>query len=224
MLREWLFNKLQEEVRGRGQSRAFFYEQEKPHLRSLPDSPYEIFYFKKAKVHPDCHFIHDKNYYSVPYQYVGKELDIKFNSKEIHAYLETTRIASHPVMKGKYHYSTNTAHYPEKKFVDMNYHIGLARREAEMVGPNTLLLIEHLLNEDCFPLKNLRRVQGILQLSKQFEREAMEYECEMALHFEYLNYDRVRRFAKGYRPEKNNEFNISPTRQAELICLQGGLQ
>src|SRR5690606_834659 len=103
-LREWLLNKLQEEVRGRGQSRAFFYEQEKPHLKSLPDSPYELFYFKKAKVHPDCHFIHDKNYYSVPHQYVGKELDIKFNSKEIHAYFETTRIASHPVMKGKYHY------------------------------------------------------------------------------------------------------------------------
>jgi transposase len=223
-LREWLRIKLQEEVRGRGQSRAFFYEQEKPLLKSLPDSSYEVFYFKKAKVHPDCHFIHDKNYYSVPHQYVGKELDIKFNSKEIHAYFETLRIASHPIMKGKYHYSTNTAHYPEKKFVDMNYHIGLARREAEMVGTNTLLLIERLLNEDRFPLKNLRRVQGILQLSKQFEREAMEYGCEMALHFEYLNYDRVRRFAKGYRPEKNNEFNISPTRQADLICLQGGLQ
>lgn len=93
-----------------------------------------------------------------------------------------------------------------------------------MVGPNTLLLIERLLSEDRFPLKNLRRVQGILQLSKQFDKEAMEYGSEMALHFDYLNYDRVRRFAKGYRPEKNNEFNISPTRQADLICLQGGLQ
>jgi hypothetical protein len=46
-----------------------------------------------------------------------------------------------PVMKGKYHYSTNTGHYPEKKFVDMNYHIGLARREAEMVGHDQLLVL-----------------------------------------------------------------------------------
>ena len=202
-LREWLVNKLQDEVRGRGQSRAFFYEQEKTHLKSLPEYPYEMFYFKKAKVHPDCHFIHEKNYYSVPHQYVGKDLDIKFNSKEIHAYFETSRIASHAVMRGSFHYSTNTAHYPEKKFVDMNYHISLARKEAEKIGPNLSMVIERLLNEDRFPLKNLRRVQGILSLAKQFEREAMEYGCEMALHFEYLNYDRIRRFAKGYRRKRN---------------------
>jgi len=223
VFRAWLLQKLQEEVRGRGQSRLFFYEQERSHLKSLPDSPYELFYFKKAKVHPDCHFIHEKNYYSVPHQYVGKELDIKFNGKEIHAYFETTRIASHAAMKGTYHYSTTVAHYPEKKYVDLNYHIGLARRDAELVGANTLLVVERLLNEDRFPLKNLRRVQGIISLSKQFEKEAMEYGCEMALHFEHLNYDRIRRFAKGYRPHKD-VLNTSPTRQAELICLQGGLQ
>ena len=223
VFREWLLQKLQEEVRGRGQSRLFFYEQERSHLKSLPDSSYELFYFKKAKVHPDCHFIHEKNYYSVPHHYVGKELDIKFNSKEVHAYFETTRIASHTGMKGSYHYSTIVAHYPEKKYVDLNYHIGLARRDAELVGANTLLVVERLLNEDRFPLKNLRRVQGIIGLSKQFEKESMEYGCEMALHFEHLNYDRIRRFAKGYRPHKD-VINTSPTRQAELICLQGGLQ
>jgi len=222
-LRDWLLEKLQAEIRGRGQSRVFYYEQEKNLLKSLPDSPYEIFYFKRAKVHPDCHFIHEKNYYSVPYQFVGKELDIKFNGKEVHAYSETSRIASHSTMRGTFHYSTNTAHYPEKKFVDMNYHISLARKEAEKVGPNTSLVIERLLNEDRFPLKNLRRVQGILALSKQYEKDAMEYGCEMALQYEYLNYDRIKRFTKGYRPQKDKDFNISPTRQADLICLQGGL-
>jgi hypothetical protein len=224
VFREWLLAKLQDEVRDRGQSRVYFYNQEKEHLKSLPESTYEVFHFKKAKVHPDCHFIHDKNYYSVPHHYVGKELDIKFNGKEIHAYHETTRIASHAVMKGAHHYCTNTAHYPEKKFVDMNYHLALARREAEMVGPNMSLVIEKLLNEDRFPLKNLRRIQGIIGLSKQFEKEAMEYGCEMALYYEYLNYDRIKKFAKGYRPKRENKTEQSPLRQTELICLQGGLQ
>ena len=224
VLRDWLLKKLQDEVRGRGQSRAFFYEQERPQLKELPTSPYELYYFKKAKVHPDCHFIHEKNFYSVPHQYVGKELDIKFNSKEIHGFFETNRIASHAVIKGAHHYSTNAAHYPEKKYVDMNYHIALARREAVLIGPNTSLLVERLLNEDRFPLKNLRRIQGILQLSKQFEKVAMEYGCEMALHYDYLNYSRVKKFANGYRPVRDESTNQSPSRQTELICLQGGLQ
>jgi hypothetical protein len=224
VFREWLLTKLQDEVRGRGQSRFYFYNQEKEHLKPLPESIYEVFHFKKAKVHPDCHFIHEKNFYSVPHHFVGKELDIKFNSKEIHAYYETSRIASHAVIKGANHYCTNNAHYPEKKFVDMNYHLALSRREAEMVGPNMSLVIEKLLNEDRFPLKNLRRIQGIIGLSKQFEKEALEYGCEMALHYEYLNYDRIKKFARGYRPSRDNKDEQSPLRQNELICLQGGLQ
>jgi hypothetical protein len=221
--REWLKKKLEEVVRGRGNSRRFFYEQEKEHLRKLPDHQYQIFYFKKAKVHPDCHYQLDKNYYSVPHQYVGKELDIKFNSKETHAYFNTELIASHSVMRGHYHYSTNVAHYPEKKYVDMNYHLGQCRKEAELIGPNTRLLVERLFAQDCFPLKSLRRVQGILGLKNQIEREAFEYASEMALDFNKLNYDSIKRFAKGYRRASEN-INLLPLRQQEFICLQGGLE
>ncbi len=222
--RTWLAEKLKKEVRGRGQSRLYFYEQEKALLKPLPSVPYEVYYFKQAKVHPDCHIIHEKNYYSVPHQYVGREVDVKFNGKEVHVYFETELIASHPALRGNHHYSTNVGHYPEKKYVDVNYHLAFARREAEKVGPQTLLLIERLMNENKYPLKNLRKIQGIIKLSTQFEREAMEYGCEMAMNFEYTNYERIRRFAKGYRPQVNSEFDISPTRQIELICLQGGLK
>lgn len=208
--RIWLAEKLQQEVRGRGQSRLCLYEQEKCSLKSLPSVPYEVFNFKQAKVHPDCHFIHEKNYYSVPHQLVGKELDIKFNSKEVHAYYETGLVTSHPALKGNHHYSTNVAHYPEKQYVDVNYHLGLARKTAEKVGPQTLALVERLMNENKYPLKNLRKIQGVLKLSTQYEKVAMEYACETAMHFEYLNYERIRRFAKGYRPKVESDFSSSP--------------
>ena len=224
VFRSWMIKKNEEMMRGRGQSRRFFYEQEKSSLRSLPNEPYQLFYFKKAKVHPDCHFMHEKNYYSVPHQYVGKELDIKFNGKEAHAYCETVLIASHPVMKGSFHYSTNVAHYPERKYVDMNYHLGLCGREAEKIGEKTQLLVETILAQDRYPLKNLRKVQGILGLKIQIDREAMEYASEMALEFNKMNYDRFKRFAKGYRPKKDTDIDLMPIRQQELICLQGGLQ
>jgi hypothetical protein len=128
--RNWMLKKHEEVMRGRGHSRRYFYDQEKLSLRSLPENPYHLFYFKKAKVHPDCCYMLNKNYYSVPHQFVGKELDIKFNGKEIHAYHGTILIGSHPVMKGSFHHSINIAHYPEKKYVDMNYHLGLCRWPA----------------------------------------------------------------------------------------------
>ncbi len=222
--RTWMLKKLEEVIRGRGQSRRYFYEQEKLSLRPLPDTAYEIFYFRKAKVHPDCCYMLDKNYYSVPHQFVGKELDIKFNSKIVHAYHDTVLVGTHAVMKGAFHHSINVAHYPEKKYVDMNYHLGLCRREAEKIGNKTLMLVESIFSQDRFPLKNLRKVQGILGLKNQFDVEAMEYASEMALEFNKMNYDRIKRFAKGYRPRRDDQKDLLPIRQQELICLQGGLQ
>lgn len=220
--RAWLLEKLKDKIRGRGQSREYFFELEKKELHSLPKTPYQLFYFKKAKIHPDCHFIHEKNYYSVPFQFVGKEIDVKFNSKEIHAYNETNLIASHATFRGHYHYSTNEAHYPEKKIVDANYHLAQARKNAEKIGPNTLQLIERLIREERFPLKTLRKVQGILDLEKKFCKEALEYASDMCLEFDCMNRDRVQRFAKGYR-HKKEEITEAPQRQLEFICLQGGL-
>lgn len=222
--RSWMLKKLEENVRGRGHSRRYFFDQEKLTLRQLPGEHYEIFYFKKVKVHPDCCYMLEKNYYSVPHQFVGKELDIKFNSKIVHAYHDTVLVGSHAVMKGAFHHSINVAHYPEKKYVDMNYHLGLCRREAEKIGENTLLLIEAIFAQDKYPLKNLRKVQGVLGLKNQFASEAMEYASEMALSFNKLNYDRIKGFAKGYRAKRNHQNDLLPLRQQELICLQGGLQ
>ena len=221
-LRKWILKKRNEVVQGRGQSRKFFFEKEKEFLRPLPEEDYELSYFKKAKVHPDCHFQHQKNYYSVPYQYVGKELDIKFNKNMIHAFYECKRIVTHKVVIGTYHYSTNTAHYPEKKIVEYNYHIQHAKKEASKVGENTRLLVDRLVSRASYPLKILRKVQGILTLSKKFEREAFEHACDMALEFDRLNYDSVRRFAKSYK-KINTEPMATPYRQAEFICLQGGI-
>jgi hypothetical protein len=215
--------KLEDIIKGRGQSRHFFFLQEKDLLRSLPEAPYQLCYFKKAKLHPDCHFQHEKNYYSSPHELVGKELDIKFNGKEVHAYHATKLVASHPALKGAFHYSTNVAHYPEKKYVDMNYHLAICRRDAEAVGPNTKLLIEKVFALDKHPLKNLRKVQGILSLKLKNSNEAIEYGSEMAIEFNKFNYEGIKKFARGYRPKKDDTTDLLPLRQQELICLQGGL-
>ena len=163
-LKTWLVMANEQEVQGRGNSRNYFFEKEKDCLKDLPKNPYELYNFKIAKVHPDCHFQHQKNYYSVPYQYVGKEIDIKFNESSVHAFYNCTRIASHKAMKGTYHYSTNTDHYPEKKFVEVNYHLAAAKKESESIGENTNILICKLINQSKYPLKILRKIQGILRL------------------------------------------------------------
>ena len=209
-------------IRGRGKTRSFFYVQERPTLSPLPSASYELFYFTKRKVHPDCHLQHNKNYYSVPHRFVGREVDIKFNSRMVHVYYRCQLIATHTACKGSYHYSTNTKHYPEKKYVDTNYHLKRAKKDATAMGDNVSLLFDKLLLEAKHPLKILRRAQGILGLSKTFSKDALNYACGMALEFERINYDNIKRFAKNYKRQKDNTAHRPPRRQLELIFLQKG--
>ena len=167
-LKCWLHKFNREPVQGRGESRLFFMEKEKDLLKALPSCPYELCYFKKAKVHPDCHFQHKKNYYSVPWRYVGKEVDLKFNQRIVHAYYKCERIASHPICKGSWHWATNTEHYPAKKFVDTNYHLSLIKKQSLSLGPNVSTLFEVLIRQSKHPLKILRKAQGIIGLGKTF--------------------------------------------------------
>ena len=208
-------------MKDRGNSRAHFYKLEKDSLRELPQGPYDLFYFKKAKVHPDCHFQHQKNFYSVPYKYVGKELDIKYNNKTVHAFFDTSRIASHSALKGHAHYSTIDEHYPEEKVVQINYHLTKSKIIAKQIGPHMEALVGRLIRMDKFPLKTLRKVQGVLGLSKNYSNDALESGAELCLEFNKLTYMALKNFTKNYQP-KNEKVNSVPVRNINLICLQGG--
>ncbi len=220
-LKDWVIKKNCDVMKGRGNSRSYFFEKEKPLLKELPDTTYEMNYFKKAKVHPDCHIQHQRNFYSVPYKYVGKEVDVKFNGSTIHIYYQTKRVGSHTVLKGHTHYQTNPAHYPESKIVEINYHLSQARIKAKKVGPNMELLIEKLISMDKFPLKTLRKVQGVLGLSSSFTSESLEHGAQLSLEFNRLTYQGLKSFAKNYKYRKLS-VEKAPQRDLNLICLQGG--
>ena len=103
--------------------------------------------------------------------------------------------------------------------METNYHLNKARRDAAAIGENVELLIDRLSREAKHPLKILRKAQGILGLSKTFSKDALSYACAMALEFDRINYDNIKRFAKNYKKEKKN--TGVPKRQLELIFLQG---
>lgn len=57
-----------------GSRQSTFNEIEKPALRPLPAHPYQFMHYKKARVHIDYHVELEQHYYSVPYQWTGKEI------------------------------------------------------------------------------------------------------------------------------------------------------
>ena len=74
-----------------------FLDIEKPYLDKLPTQPYELKEYRKAKVQK-MGFVYlneDKNYYSVPFRYIGQVTEVQYNSQEVEIYYKSQRIAVH---------------------------------------------------------------------------------------------------------------------------------
>ena len=222
-LKKYLLEKMNEKMTERGLSRNELLAMELPHMKDLPSTPFELFNYKLCGVHPDCHIRHDRNFYSVPYRFVTKEVEAKYNSKMIHIYFETERIAIHQIALGNGHYVTNDEHYPENKLLDTNYHIQSSLVKSKKIGTNTNLLVIKLFEvARNHPLRNLTKVMGVLSLADKYKQEALEYGAESALESNKLTYAYIKNCAKNYRAPKEKT-TLLPNRQLEFVCLQGGL-
>ena len=53
-----------------------FQSMERPAMRPLPEEPFEIAHWAKAKLHPDCQLQVSGRFFTAPHRHVGKQLDV----------------------------------------------------------------------------------------------------------------------------------------------------
>lgn len=164
--------------------RQRFNAQEVLALKPLPASSYEYGFWKKAKLHEDCHIQHKYNFYSAPYQHRGKELDVRVSLNHVEIFYQQERIATHQRRPDSQrgNYCTDKKHLP-KKFQAME-ELSVSRQinEAQKVGPSTEQVITTLLKEASHPHMFLRRTMGILRLKRRYGADKLERACEVLLH------------------------------------------
>ena len=190
-----------------GVSRCERFEGERLLLKPCPMQNWEQSEWRKAKVHADCHVQVLKKFYSAPYRFVGREVRVRVTSKLIEVFDEDLNpLAAHARLLGKETHSTDPSHYPAEKFALTQFSVQLALRESEKVGPETLKLVTELLG-GSYPLRYLRRVQGILRLhqTKRVTSSGLEYAAKMATTYKRPQYPYIQATAEyfdknGLRP------------------------
>lgn len=206
-----------------GVSRADRFAGEKNILKSLPAENWQSSDWKMPKVHADCHVQVLKKFYSVPYQKVGQEVRVRVTAKMIEVFDQNLNsLCVHIRLLGKENYSTNPGHYPEEKLALTQFSVQVAKREAVGVGVETEKLVEYLLNVS-YPLRHLRRVQGILRLHKagHVTREGLEHACKMALTFNKPQYAYIKATGKYFDQNGNRPKLVesAPVREAGSMYL-----
>ena len=172
-----------------------FESDEKDKLLSLPIDDFKLAKVGTRKVYHDCHIYVNHNYYSVPFEYVGKEVEIEITKSLLRVFYNLKEIAIHPVCLDKGNFITNENHYPKyKKITDTEYQ---EKYQAKMknLGPfSEQIFFLILQNQKGYWF---RTVQGILSLEKSYNKEIVELSCKRALAFQVFEYQTIKNICKN---------------------------
>jgi len=173
-----------------GSRRSVFLATEQYELMKLPLQRYEIAKFKQAKVGFDYHIALDKaHYYSVPYQFAGKEVLIRTTLHTIEVFYEGERIACHaksidPHMR----FITDPCHMPEHHRAFADWSPGRFISWAAKTGENTKAYIAWLLERKDHPEQAFRTCAGILRAASKVTVRRMEEAAALALSKNVYSY------------------------------------
>jgi hypothetical protein len=204
-----------------GVSRAQRFAEEKKQLKPLPLTPFELSEWRQAKVHPDCHIQVEKNFYSVPFAYVGQKVRVRLTEKIVEVFSEDSQpLTAHTRLRGIGQFSTYDFHYPEKKLSVVRFEVRHAQSQAKQLGPHVEKLVEQLFS-GSHPLRHLRRVQGILRLAKRYPitPEALDHACQRALCFNKTRLAYIKDCARYFVAHGQRPTLSTPQRKPDCVHL-----
>jgi transposase len=135
---------------------------EKAKLRRLPLEPYNIGEWKNVTHHPDCTVHLDKNFYSAPHAYRGKDLRAKVSANLVEIFHDLDRIAVHARARGRVgERIILNEHLPENSRAYREATPQTILAQAKFSHPELHALIDELFQQDT--LAHLRRAQGLVR-------------------------------------------------------------
>jgi transposase len=194
-----------------GSRKDAFEQLDRDHLRALPPTPYVIADWKHARVNIDYHVELDQHYYSVPYNLVRKEVDLRITRGMLEVFINGTRVASHARNTHKGNYSTRPEHMPAAHQAHAGWTPGKLLAWASKVGPCTAILVERLLLEKQHPEQAYRAGLGLMRLARENGSARMEAACARATVLGSHRYKSVASILK-----QGLDRQPLPAKQAEL--------
>ncbi|MDQ3395902.1 MAG: IS21 family transposase [Bacteroidota bacterium] len=172
---------------------------ERQYLKPLPSTPYELKDYRTAKVQKMgyVYFSPDKNYYSVPYRFIGKETSIHYTKNMIEVYFYHERIALHQRNGAKGSYITNTEHLSSTHKFYSDWNPEFFKRKAALHGADVLSCIEKILTSHEYPEIGYKRAMGIIQLHKAYGSERLNNACKRALEGGAPSYLHIKNILKN---------------------------
>jgi transposase len=167
-----------------GNRLSVFLAEERSALQPLPVSPYELAIWKIATVQFNYHITVDRMHYSVPYEYIKHQVDVRITRQVIEVFFNNHRICSHPRLHGREgQYSTVTEHMPDDHQQYLQWNGERFISWAENVGPHTVIAIKAILASHKIEQQGYRGCMALLKLADRYSVTRLETACARALSY-----------------------------------------
>lgn len=194
--------------------RELFEDVEKSKLQALPSERHELKKFKRLTVQFNYHLYlnDDSHYYSVPYRYKGRKVDVFFTERTVEVYCGNVRIATHFRNAKKNGYTTHKDHMPKShQWLDeLNPETltGFAKEKGQAVAA----VVESVLASRQHPEQSYKTCLGILALAKTYDVLRLNTACERALQFENCTYKMIKNILINNMDQvSDDEYNANVT-------------
>jgi transposase len=165
-----------------GCRRSAFETLDRPAMKPLPTTRYEVADWKKARVHIDYHLEYDHRLYSAPNALIGERVWVRATRTCVEVFFRGQRVASHARSYGRYGTMVTCAEHRPKSHRE--YGAWSPERIiawAGSIGPAVGQVAEAILAEKLYPENGYRSCMALTRTAKRYGAQRTEAACRRAI-------------------------------------------
>jgi len=121
------------------------------------------------------------HYYSVPYQLLKQQLDLRVRARTVEVLHRSRRVAAHRRDRRRGHHTTLPEHMPKSHQEYVEWTPRRLVGWAAKAGASTAQLVETILLSRAHPQQGFRACLGVMRLGKKYGDDRLEAACRRAL-------------------------------------------
>lgn len=167
-----------------GCRREAYLAEEKEFMLPLPKRPYAPSVWKQQTVGNDYLISDGANKYSVPFDLIGEQVQIRLTKELVEVYFKGSRITSHKRL-GKYSVQpvVKPEHMPINHREYLNYNGDEFKTWASTIGTSTEKVVNYFLSSGSIPEQGYKACVSLTKLGKRYGKKKLEAACERMLAF-----------------------------------------
>jgi transposase len=199
------------------------FAEERPFLIPLPSKPFELSTWKLATVQFNYHVYADKMYYSVPYEYIKHQVEVRLTQGMAEVFYQGNRIASHRRLYGRPgQYSTVIEHMPEKHRQYRQWNAERFITWAADIGPHTEQTVKAVIASRKVEEQSYKTCIALLKLSDSYSVLRLEAACKKALAYSAVpSFRSIRTILKTGSDKKTEQTTPSAADSSPFAFTRG---